>query len=812
VAGPGAGRSIDENLNSKELPVPSRTGGRAGQDPDPMRSTFIDEHPACMATVEVFDPGRTCHPSARGRSDALHPGGHWPCPQFLDSDHRRRRRHRDSLAKVSRPHRQTPTPQDVIQLTTIRSILMPRVGTPVGYYQPAPGGDPMRLRFVSAIFFAGLIAGACGSSGGGGNNPDAAGATALDSDGDHISDVDEGRATNTDTDGDGTPDYLDTDSDNDGIPDYREGGDDNVDTRPVDSDSDGVPDFRDTDSDANGILDGTDGAGDVDSDGKPDFADLDDDNDLINDVLELGPDPAHPLDSDGDGTADYRDTDSDNDTIPDFVETSDDYDLDGTGNWRDSDSDQDCRSDQIEANGNPTRDTDSDGHYDFIDRDSDDDGILDSAEDKNCNGITDPGETSAVSQDTDGDGVSDLVEVAAGTNPTDPTSNPQANGDFVFVEPYTKPQTPTDDDLAFSTKLQQVDMYVILDRSGSMSTEISAVKANLATVINNLQCPPLGNGSPATCIPNLWAGAGTMGYSGSTGGEAYHHVLDVQENPAVSTLPITEPNGCCTEDEPFSVYSAITGNGTASQPTCGIQTVNPRATCVGSPAGASGYGYPCFRPNSLPVILLATDEGPLNGADTNHCPDWDTVVKPAMTSRKARLVGILGSGYSPEVLTDLNKMATDTGAVDATTGAPYVLDGAGANASTAIENGVRNLANNIPLDMNAVPTDDTTDTVDALAAFFDHLETLQLGTVDCANGLTDIDTNSDSFKDKYLQVKTGTPVCWKVVSKMNTTVPATSQPQLFKAFVTVYGDGVTSLSTRNVFFLVPPAPADVPVN
>ncbi|MCE9578155.1 MAG: hypothetical protein K8W52_33830 [Deltaproteobacteria bacterium] len=357
-------------------------------------------------------------------------------------------------------------------------------------------------------------------------------------------------------------------------------------------------------------------------------------------------------------------------------------------------------------------------------------------------------------------------------------------------------------------------MYVILDRSGSMSTEIAAVKSNLATVINNLQCPPLGNGNPATCIPNLWAGAGTMGYSGSTGGEAYHHVLDIQESPNVASLPITEPNGCCTEDETFSVFSTITGKGTADAAVsgCGIQTVAARATCTGSPAGAGGYGYPCFRPGSLPVVLLATDEGPLNGADTNHCPNWDSVVKPAMTSAKARLVGILGSGYGAEVLTDLNKMATDTGAVDATTGNPFVFDGAGANAATAIENGVRTLANNIPLDMNAVPTDDTADSVDALTAFFDHLETLQLGTADCANGLTDTDSNGDSFKDKYLQVRTGTPVCWKVVSKMNTTVPATDQPQLYKAFVTVYGDGVTALSTRNVFFLVPPAPADVPVN
>jgi Bacterial TSP3 repeat len=665
----------------------------------------------------------------------------------------------------------------------------------------------MRLRIASALLFASLatVSLSCGSSGGHGSGPDAGQITADDADGDTISDTDEGRADNIDTDGDGIPDYLDTDSDNDGIPDYREAGDGDLGTKPIDSDSDGIPDFRDTDSDNNGIADGDDGVDDLDSDGKPNFQDLDDDGDLIPDVLEIGSDPAHPIDTDGDGTPDYHDTDSDNDTIPDLIETNSDYDGDGVGNWRDLDSDDDCRPDEVEANGMPQRDTDGDGHYDWVDRDSDDDGLLDSQEDTNCNGIVDNGETDPLNEDTDGDGVSDLVESAAGTDPLDPTDNPQANGDFVFVEPYQKPQNPTDDDLDFTTHLQKVDLYVILDRSGSMTSAISNVKANLTTVVSDLK----------NTIPDLWAGAATMGYAGSTGGEAFHHAYDIQPTPNFSGLPINEPNGCCAEDETFSLYATISGNGTGSVSSCGIQTVAARSSCAGSPAANAGYstfGYPCFRDGALPVVILATDEGPLSGSDTNHCPDWTSVVKQLYLDQKARIVGV---DANPNTTTDndLKALATATGAVDSTNGnAPLVFPGQGANAAQAIENGIITLANGIPLDMNAVATDDTSDSVDAIAAFIDHLETLQLGTAQCSDGLTDIDTNSDGFKDKYLQVTTGTPVCWKVVSKQNTTVPATDQPQLFQAFVTVYGDGITALSTRNVYFLVPPEPADVPVN
>jgi hypothetical protein len=211
-------------------------------------------------------------------------------------------------------------------------------------------------------------------------------------------------------------------------------------------------------------------------------------------------------------------------------------------------------------------------------------------------------------------------------------------------------------------------------------------------------------------------------------------------------------------------------------------------------------------------VLLATDEQPLSAGQTFKTPNWDTVVKPQFVSRKARLVGILGSGFGANTDVDLRKMATDTGAVDATNNnAPLVFDGAGANAASAIQTGILRLANGLPLDINALTADDASDAVDAVTAFVDHIETLQLGNAACANGLNDIDTNSDTFDDKYLGVVTGTPVCWKLFSKQNTTVPATDQPQLFRATVRVFGDGITQLDERDVFFLVPPKPADGPI-
>jgi hypothetical protein len=378
-------------------------------------------------------------------------------------------------------------------------------------------------------------------------------------------------------------------------------------------------------------------------------------------------------------------------------------------------------------------------------------------------------------------------------------------GSLVFVMPPDAPPEPPSVDLEFATRLQSLDMYAILDRSGSMSSEITTVKNNLATVVNNLTCPPLGTGDPATCIPDLWAGAGTVAYNGSDA-QAFQSWVDLQPSPNFAGLPTTEPSTTNTmEALNFSVYATITGSGGAA---FGMPSVPARATCSASPAAVAGYatfGYPCFRQGPLPVVLLVTDEPPISPGDTYKSPDWNTIVRPQMLARRAKLVGILGSGSSLATQTDLRTMATDTGAVDTANGnAPVVFFGADANAANAIRDGILTLANGVPIDLSALPQDDPSDSVDAIAAFVERIETLQLGTASCANGLTEEDGNGDTFPDRYLGVRAGTPVCWRLVTKMNTTVASTAAWQFFHATVPVVADGVTTLETRDVYFLVPP--------
>ncbi|VAW10726.1 internalin, putative [hydrothermal vent metagenome] len=214
----------------------------------------------------------------------------------------------------------------------------------------------------------------------------------LDDDNDGIPDADEGDG---DTDGDGIPDKFDLDSDNDGVPDIIEAGgtDDDGDglvDNFTDTDNDGLHDPLDN---LNGGVSGqevTNGTPlenpDSDDDGVDDRLDLDSDNDGIPDVLEAG-----GTDDDGDGVIDGF-TDIDNDGFADSIDTDDNTvpgvgdggtplpdtnsDSDGIPNRLDVDSDNDGITDVTEAGGT---DVDNDGRIDnFVDADGD--GFADSVD------------------------------------------------------------------------------------------------------------------------------------------------------------------------------------------------------------------------------------------------------------------------------------------------------------------------------------------------------------------------------------------------------------------------------------------------
>lgn len=214
-----------------------------------------------------------------------------------------------------------------------------------------------------------------------------------------------------DTDRDGIPDFRDLDADNDGLADVVEAGLDDADgdalrdsdtsltADPTDTDGDGIGDFREVDSDNDGIMDVAEAGNaplDANGDGILD-ATADADGDGIVDVVDQSPTEfGSGVDSDGDGVGDGADRDADNDGIPDDVEGTADTDSDGVPNYLDRDSDDDGLTDTLEAGGT----------------DANRDGVIDEFVDANGNGLADRVETAALPlPDNDGDGVPNYLDL-----------------------------------------------------------------------------------------------------------------------------------------------------------------------------------------------------------------------------------------------------------------------------------------------------------------------------------------------------------------------------------------------------------------
>ena len=243
----------------------------------------------------------------------------------------------------------------------------------------------------------------------------------ADSDMDGLSDIFEGIATNLDSDNDNIPNYLDLDSDNDGILDSLEAGViiDVCNPDTLDSDNDNIPDYIDLDSDNDGIPDLIENGG-VDVDGDGVIDNFTDaDGNGLDDNIVL----FDLVDFDNDSIPNYLDLDSDNDGIADIIENGNtDSDLDGRIDDF-TDTDNNGLDDNI--SNTDLVDTDGDLNPDYTDLDSDNDGILDIIE----NGGVDVNSDGIIDQFTDlnGDGADD-------NNPfTDPIDTDK-DGDFDFQD------------------------------------------------------------------------------------------------------------------------------------------------------------------------------------------------------------------------------------------------------------------------------------------------------------------------------------------------------------------------------------------
>ena len=445
-----------------------------------------------------------------------------------------------------------------------------------------------------------------------------------------------------------------------------------------------------------------------------------------------------------------------------------------------------------------------------------------------------------------------------------------AEQDFFFVLPYQDPAGAQDKPLEFSTDIPSADVLFLMDTTGSMIGEIQNLQNALQTIVApgvQAEIPDSQFGAGAwedfPVAPYGSESGSDCGLGGSADPDQPFKLFQEITSDlgavqtAVDSYSIGNAPIGCGDDWPESnieaLYQVATGDGLSG----------PGLTNV--PSNNSGVGGVGFREGTMPIIVQITDALSHAVGEGNPCPGFGFDVayagtvagvahtrsqaKAALDTVCARAVGVASilddvqSGAAPLACTgqlDLEDFATSTGArvppaawdvparpvgcaagqcctdFNGTGRAPdgdglcplvFRVDEDGSGLGAHIVTGIKMLTRFAAFDVTTEKSGETKSTTGiplASGTTADFIKAMTPNSFQLPPPPPDLpDPTMDTTG--FQNVTPGTLVSFNVIA-FNDFVPATTEPQIFRATIRVLAGGCTDLDERDVFILVPPDP------
>jgi hypothetical protein len=426
--------------------------------------------------------------------------------------------------------------------------------------------------------------------------------------------------------------------------------------------------------------------------------------------------------------------------------------------------------------------------------------------------------------------------------------------DFFFILPFQDTAGTMTRPLTFATAVPALDVFFLMDVTGSMAGEISNLQnALIGTVLPGIQ----------TAVANSQFGVGGMAdfplspYGSANCDQPLLLKQTITPTTSLVSAGVTSlsvsPGGApigCGNDIPEggleSIYQAATGEG----------LTGPSPTNV--PANHTGVGGVGFRTGTMPVIVAITDAPSHGDGETAMCNGVSVAyagtvsavahsrvqTKAALANICARTVGIAAiptsnSCNGVEYLTDLS---TSTGArvppvawdftgtrptgcaagqcctgqggvgqgtdVDGLCPLVFLAAANGTGVSTSVVTGIQMLTRFATFDVTRVAMGVTTD-INGVALPVGHTTADFLKAIVPATFVLPppppVLPNPTMDATTFHNVTPGTQVGFNV-DAFNDFVPQTSDAQIFHATIQVLAGGCTPLDQRDVIILVPPIP------
>ena len=438
------------------------------------------------------------------------------------------------------------------------------------------------------------------------------------------------------------------------------------------------------------------------------------------------------------------------------------------------------------------------------------------------------------------------------------------DGDGIaIVVPYHGAPRPMSKDLTVATKLARADVAILLDTSGSMlgtDTRIQGEFRKLVTMlagqIDDLAFAAAGIGDfpvndgansqydvPYYLVHRVMTARTAMGLQSLVGAMTFKNIITDGLGPWFA--------GMRGGDEPEQGWEALRQVATGT----GISYPSPLTGTAAVPAFDPMHAYPAhppageeqgtigglgFRRDSLPIILVVTDTSQHDSVLTTTNPHSANrmVAAQALAQIGARVLGI--NTYAATGTADLTWIATTTGAqvtpdawgtgaarpancpvgrcclvaddpsVGGTAVQPLPVGGTCTlvfqsdryddNLAKMLAQAITAVARGVRFDAGAKVVDDPGDTVDAVAAFVDHVEAVADGA--CA-GASAVDRDGDGVPDTFTAVLPGSNACFRITARINDSVPPADGPVKYRAWLQPTANGLGDLAPQEIWFVVP---------
>jgi len=350
-------------------------------------------------------------------------------------------------------------------------------------------------------------------------------------------------------------------------------------------------------------------------------------------------------------------------------------------------------------------------------------------------------------------------------------------------------------ELPLETEAQvgRADILFLIDTTASMQDEIDRIRDQIRdrlapAIERTLQDTRIGVATFADFPIEPFGDAD----AGDTPFQLVSQMTDdlAQIQAAISTIRLGNGRDEA-ESHVEALYQVATGEGLGP-------FVSPSFGC---PTG--GLGYPCFREDALPVVLLFTDapfhEGPGGTQPYMRISPRPHRYEEALTelNRLGIKVMSFNSGDGTAVR-DLQELATDTGAVRRD-GTPLVFDVGrrGESLGTEVIGAIELFAEAIEFDVDALLIDpDPRDGIDPR----DFVEAIIPLSATPADGVASIDTEAGVFRG----VISGTDLLFQLRLRNDAVVPGPTARR-FLLEIVFRGDGRTRLDRRIIEIVIPGA-------